>query len=175
MTVRRIFGAVLVAALLGPAATAAIAARVVPRPTALYWAGRYFVDRDAFAHWLAARHGNFNTWAQRHPDGRQTLESATAVPAPLTSLGGPKSGPTAEAAPAGADLVTHSTAAASATSGLEVALAAIGLLLLALSLAPAQILAGRFRWAAGLAHQRWLLGGAAASILVTLALARSLG
>jgi hypothetical protein len=133
------------------------------------------VDRDAFAQWLDARHGNFNTWAQRHPDGLRTLEGATAVPRPLTSLGGSaKSGPTAEAAPAGGDF-THSTAGASATSGLEVALAAAGLLLLALSLAPVQIFAGRFRWAASLAHQRWLLGGAAASILVTLALARSLG
>jgi hypothetical protein len=134
------------------------------------------VDRDAFAQWLEARHGNFNTWAQRHPDGLRTLEGATIVPAPLTSLGGSaKSGPIAEAAQVGGDVVAHSTAGTSGTSGLEVALAAVGLLLLALSLAPAQVLAGRFRLAAALSHQRWLLGGAAASILVTLALARSLG
>jgi hypothetical protein len=167
---------VLIAALLAPAATAAAATKAAPRPTALLWAGRYFVDRAAFAQWLEARQGNYDRWAQHHPDALRTLTGATAVPAPLTSLGGgAKSGPTAEAAPAGGDLITHSTAGASAISGLEVALAAVGLLLLALSLAPTQVLAGRFRWAEGLAQQRWLLGGAAASILVTLVLARSLG
>jgi hypothetical protein len=173
MTVRRLICAVLVAALLGPATAGAAA----PRPTALLWAGRYFVERTAFAQWLEARHGNFDNWALRHPDALRILTAATAVPSPLTSLGGRTTAvPTAAAAPASGNLVAHSTAGASTTSGLELALAAVGLLLLTLSVAPAQVLAaGRFRWAQGLARQRWLLGGAAASILVTLLLAHSLG
>jgi hypothetical protein len=162
----------LAAALLGPATAGAAA----PRPTALLWAGRYFVERTAFAHWLGARHGNFDNWARRHPDALRTLTDATAVPAPLTSLGArTTSVPTAATAPTGGNPIAHSAAGASGTSGLEVALAAVGLLLLTLSLVPAHVLAGRFRWAEGLVHQRWVLAAAAASILVTLVLSRSLG
>jgi hypothetical protein len=172
MTVRRLLCGVLVAALLGPATAGAAA----PRPTALLWAGRYFVERAAFAEWLGARHGNFANWARRHPDALRTLTAATAVPAPLTSLGARTTSiPTAAAAPARRNPIAHSTAGASGTSALEIALAAVGLLLLTLSLVPAHVLAGRFRWAERLVHQRWVLGAAAASILVTLALSRSLG
>lgn len=169
MTVRRLICGLLVAALLGPATAGAAA----PRPTALLWAGRYFVDRTAFAHWLGARHGNFANWVRRHPDALRTLAEATAVPAPLTSLGRTASVPTA--APSRSAPIAHSTAGAATTSGVEVALAAVGLLLLTLSLVPAHVLAGRFRWAEGLVQQRWVLGAAAATILVTLVLSRSLG
>jgi hypothetical protein len=77
-------------------------------------------------------------------------------------------------APTGGNPIAHSTAGAAGTSGLEVALAAVGLVLLTLSLVPAHVLAGRFRWAEGLVHQRWVLGAAAATILVTLVVSRSL-
>lgn len=172
MSLRRLVGALLVAALIGPAAAAGAAPKAIPRPTALEWGGRYFVDRGAFVQWLEARHGNFARWSRRHPDALRTLVGATAVPAPLQSIGGgAQSGPKTEAAPAGG----VSAAGATGASGVEVAFAVVGLLLFAFSLVPAQFIVGRLSWAERLSRQRWLFAGAGVSILVTLALTRSLG
>jgi hypothetical protein len=37
------------------------------RPTAVVWANRVFVDRNALQGWLEARGGSYDAWAFRHP------------------------------------------------------------------------------------------------------------
>jgi hypothetical protein len=37
------------------------------RPSAVVWANRVFVDRNALQGWLEARGGNYDAWAFRHP------------------------------------------------------------------------------------------------------------
>lgn len=37
------------------------------RPSAVVWANRVFVDRNALQRWLESRGGSYDTWAFRHP------------------------------------------------------------------------------------------------------------
>jgi hypothetical protein len=172
MTARRLAAVSVAATLLVPGV--ARGAPKLPRPTALEWGGQYFVDPAALADWLRARHGNFRRWSLRHPDALATLVGATAVPQPLTSITGGGNGSRTAAAPTPAAVVA-TPGGSSTAAPIEAALTALSLLLLGLACLPTAPVATRFPWALRLTQQRWLLVGAAASVLVTVAVARTLG
>jgi hypothetical protein len=147
------------------------------RPTALLWGHRYFVDRAAFVRWLEIRQGGFSRWARLHPLALATLLGATEVPKPLTKTDLKGTGQRGSSQPPPVAAATPPSAVVGSGAGLrhlEAVLLACAVLLLALAVAPVQLL-DRFARAPRLAQQRWPLGAAGASILAALVLARSFG
>jgi hypothetical protein len=140
-----------------------------PRPTALDWGGRYFVDDGSFRQWLREHHASYGRWARTHPAARATLGGATGVPAPLSSsdLTTKKGGVSAE----GAGVAAPRASPGGAT--VEVILLVAAMLLLGLAAVPGRAIDARAA-AAQLAirRHRLVLAAAGTSMLAALVLVR---
>jgi hypothetical protein len=55
------------------------------RPTAVVWANRVFVDRNALQKWLGARGGSYDAWAFRHPKLAWPSERTMSAASPQTA------------------------------------------------------------------------------------------
>lgn len=150
-----------------------------PRPTALDWGGRYFVDRGVFEEWLRERDGSFSLWARKHPAALATLLGATKVPAPLSAADLLRPGRQSLAI---AGTVASRTPAARGTTTLQVILAGLSAVLFALAAVPMRTQPRREAWGlvpmrglVAIRTHRLVLASAGASVIAALAVVRFVG
>lgn len=172
-------GAAALLVIVAAVSAAAAVAASPPRPTALDWGGRYFVDRGAFQEWLHERHASFSLWARKHPTALATLDGATKVPAPLSA---------GDLPPAGSQhlaigrVVAPRTPPARHTDTLQLVLVALAAVLLALAVAPLRIRPRQearglvpVRGLVAIRGHRLVLASAGASVIAALAVVRFVG
>jgi hypothetical protein len=173
-------GAAALLVIVAAVSAAAAVAASPPRPTALDWGGRYFVDRGAFQEWLHERHASFSLWARKHPTALATLDGATKVPAPLSA---------GDLSPAGSQhlaigpVVAPRTPPARHTATLQLVLVALAVALLALAVAPLRIRPRQeeawglvpVRGLVAIRGHRLVLASAGASVIAALAVVRFVG
>jgi len=168
---RRGVAAAALAAIVLLAGTSAVAA-APPRPTALDWGGRFFVEVASFKQWLRERHASYARWGQKHPAALATLESATAIPKPLKPGDLP---PASAGCIAGGGAGLDAGPQASRPVALELLLLAAAAVLLGLAAAPGARLPVAGRAADALVvirPHRLVLAAAGMSVLAALLLVR---